>query len=328
MKVGNKVEPELIETTSAFNAGRSSVRISDNRKEITMDTKQIAFEVTLEGVGVVQFDQSSQQYYYKDAERTAKLEQLGNDNINFAKANYYNNPEYDPTNPNSRAKKFLRKIKISGAGLRHATHEATMPFHTPQFFQNPAIRTEILSSMDYILRGYMYAPSKGAGDAETIRRASSYIITDAEECGDAVSSIEVHTTTGERNNTSLFYLESIGESKYVAKGFINLDQLQFISASSNADRMALNAEDLLTVIPAMKEKYGEDSVKLGYYHLVGATKPLAEKGLILSDEFVSKMVNYLFELISNLKITRKSAYAKTSKIRVKLINDQIGRAHV
>lgn len=281
--------------------------------------REIAFEVTLEGKGIVQRDQSSQQYSYIQSENSANINQLGNSNITFAKANYYNNPNYDPNDPKS--KKYLRRIKISSAGLRHAIHESVMPFHSPQFFQNPAIRTDILSSMDYILRGYMYAPNKGSSDAETIRRATAYMLTDAEEVSGAVSSIEVCTTSGERNENSLFYNENIGDSRYVAIGSIDMAQLQFISASANADRMALNAEDLITVTEALVEKYGEDSFKSGYYHLNGATKPLAEKGLLLSDEFVRKMTAYLFEQISKTYLNKQSSFAKVTKIRAKFIAD-------
>ena len=284
------------------------------------NVREVAFEVTLEGKGIVQTDQSLQRYQYVKSEGSAQLERLDTDNVIFAKANYYNNPNYNPGDE-PRSKKYLRTIKISGAGLRHAIHEDVMPFHTPQFFQNPAIRKEILSSMDYILRGYMYAPCKGSSDGETIRRASAYVISDAEEVGGAASSMEVCSTSGERSNTSLFYKETIGDSKYVATGSIDMAQLQFISASPNADRMALNDDDIRLVSTEMIRKYGENSIREGYYHLLGATKPLAERGLLLSDEMVNNMVTYLFERIAAMYLNKQSSYAKVTKIRAKVIVD-------
>lgn len=283
------------------------------------NVKQIAIQVTLEGKGVVQFDQAEQQWAYKDSEGALGLGQLGNDNVKFSKANYYTNPNYNPDDPKS--KKYLRRIKISGAGLRHAIHEAVMPFHTPHFFQNPAIRCEILTSMDYLLRGWMYAPTTALADTETVRRASAYMISDAEETGNATPYIEVHSTSGERTNTSLHYGESAGDTKFVSIGSINLDQLQFLSASPNADRKAVTAEDLLAITPILNSKYGEGCFKEGYFHLNGATRPLAEKGLLFSDEFVQSMTQYLLDLISKVYIHRQSSYAKTTSIKIKFICD-------
>lgn len=282
--------------------------------------REIVFQVELEGAGVVQKDQAGQQYMYIKSQNATNLSQLGNDNITFAKANFYKNPNYTGEDK-STEKQFIRKIKISGAGLRHAIHAATMPFHSPQFFQNNAIRWPLMASMDYILRGYMYAPRKGSQDGENIRRASAYEIGDAEECSGAQSTMEVRTTSGMRTDTSLFYDETIGKTKYSTLGVINLAQLQFISASANADRMALSADDLPFVSTIMKKQYGEDSVKEGYYYLNGAVEQLAEKGLLLSDELVNKMVSHLFVLISNLYIGKQSAFVKVSKITAKFISD-------
>lgn len=283
------------------------------------NVREIAFEVTLEGNGIVQRDQGSQKFAYKNSEGS-NIDRLDTENLIFAKANYYHNPKYNPDS-NEKEKKYLRKIKISSAGLKHSIHRDVMPFHTPQFFQNPSIRKDILSSLDYILRGYMYAPSKGSEDAETIRRASVYLITDAEEIGGAVPRIEIGTAAGERNSNSLYYKESIGDTVYLAKGTIDMAQLQFISASANADRMALNDLDFLEVVPEMIRKYGENSVTKGYYHLAGAPRPLAEKGLILSDELIKTATSYLLERISNINIHSGSSFAKVQSLRIKFITD-------
>lgn len=285
------------------------------------NVREIAFEVTLEGEGIVQHDQSSQKYSYINSEESG-LDRLDADNVVFAKANYYLNPKYNPDAEN-KGKKYIRRIKISSAGLRHSIHRDVMPFHTPQFFQNSAIRKDILSSLDYILRGYMYAPSKGSEDAEIIRRASAYRISDAEEISGALSRIEIGTQSGERvqGGTSLYNKESIGSAEYRATGSIDIAQLQFISASPNADRMALTDLDYLEAVSEMIRKYGADSISKGYYHLTGAPRPLAEKGVLLGDELVKKATLYLLDLISKINIHSGSSYVRVKSLKIKFITD-------
>ena len=127
---------------------KNSITWRDTMRNI----REIQFRLTLEGQGIVQGDTTEQKYLFSRSANVGKLD-THFDNVRLGKANYYANPE-----KTSKYDEFIRKLKISGAGLRHAIHIENMPFHTPQIFENPAIRTHIIGTPDFLLRGYMYAP--------------------------------------------------------------------------------------------------------------------------------------------------------------------------
>lgn len=286
---------------------------------MSKEISQIQFRVSLSGTGIVQRDQTEQKWLYKDSTGVGNLGRLDTNNISFAKANYYYNPDYIPDDKSS--KPYIRKIKISNAGLRHAIHVESQPYHTPAVFQNPVIRSLYLSQNDTIIRGYMYADAS----SQTIKRASAYSIADAEIVNDVVSNIEVRTTTGPRNDTSLFFEESIGKTEYSAVGFIDLDSLSFISLDNRADRLAILPEDKENVLANLIKAFGEDSVETGYYFKKDTADILYENGIVLGNSALNVLVKDLLNKISKINIQSKGHFAQTSKLEIRYIDDPLNQ---
>lgn len=290
------------------------------------NVREVAMVIELEGQGIVQTDSSEFKHIFK---KCVGGFNITHDNNIFAKSNLYKNPDYVPTpykdGDGEASEKvdykdqFIRKIKISGACLRHAIHEDVMPFHSPMFFQNKAIRQDILTSKDYHLRGHLSAPNKQSDDSTVIKMASAYTITDAEVCNDAVSRLEVRTTAGARDATSYFYEETQGTAEYRAIGIFNFATAQFISSSVTADRMALSPEDCPLFVMNMTKKYGADSFKEGYFHLNNAAMPVAESGYLLSEKYQIDLLKHLLKKIVSINITKRSSYAKVKSVKIKYI---------
>jgi hypothetical protein len=296
------------------------MRDEKNETVAKINCRGIVFKAILEGSGIVQHDHVGQKYAYMHSVNTAGIEGAQNNNFLFGKAEFTKASTYTEENP-----KFYRKIKVSGAGLRHAISKDAQPFHSPQIFQNSLMRRQYVCSEDAILRGYLYTPDSDSVDTEILKRASAYTISDAIEEGNAISNIEVRTNLemdkGKRSGTSLFYEETTGKTKYHANGYIDFGQLQFISASSLADRKAIADDDIPDVLNTLNSKYGENSVKLGYWYQKSAQAPLSEKGIMLSDAALHNLVKYFFTKLSALYMHKQSAYMRTTQIEVKFIDD-------
>jgi hypothetical protein len=305
------------------------------------DVRNILFRVELQGQGVVNFDSGNQ----SSINANTRLRGSKFKNIKYGKANYWLNPKYsedglDDDGNATHEPKYIRINKISSACLRHAIHAESQPFHSPIIFENPSTRYFYMTSEDALLRGYMYAPNKGATDqvGETVgtrKRASGYSITEAEEVSGAVSTIEIGTSLMERTSdpknsgdeklasTSLYYTERLGKTKYKAIGSIDIAQLMFVSASPLADRLAILPDDMEPFKDSMIQKYGEDSIQLGYFGLNTSTPNMAEYGFLLSDKLVNQLIKALLIRIAKLNITKSEAYARVTKIEIKYVSDPL-----
>ena len=80
------------------------------------------------------------------------------------------------------------------------------------------------------------------------KKKSALTLTSAVQTNNALSSIEVGTTSGVKNtdenksDNTLHYHETIGDITYLATGVIDLMQLQFVSMDEIFDRLALNSD--------------------------------------------------------------------------------------
>lgn len=284
-----------------------------------MMIKEILFKITLNGNGVAQRDTSEQKWLYAKSENCGKIDGLGNDNISLGKANFYKNPNYNAeTNP----KPYVRKLKISSAGLKHSIHREYIPFYTPAIFMNDVTSRNFITKSDVLLRGYMHAPTKEQ-NLKTIKKASAYSITDAEISNNVVSNIEARSTSGERNDKSFFFEESVGETEYKCRGFVDLESMSFLPTDNRADRICMYEEDKSPIVENLKKIYGEDSVEVGFYHKTFSEDILYEEGVILSNKIVNELVKDLFNKIANIFIGSKNCFAKTSKIEIKLVSDPV-----
>lgn len=286
-----------------------------------MKTKEILFKVTLKGYGVAQRDTKEQELLYNRSENCGHRsgQESKFDNISLGKANFYNNPRYGI---DEFAKRYIRKLKISSAGLKHSIHREYLPFYSPVIFMNDKTRQEFLSKPDALLRGYMHAPTKDQ-DSKTIKKSAAYSITDAEITNDVVSNIEVRTKSGPRDNTSFFCEESVGATEYKATGFIDLEKLCFLPTDNRADRICMYDEDKNVVVNKLIETYGVNSVETGYFHKSTSEDILYEDGIVLSNDIANFLVKYLMNKIANIFIGSKNCFASVTKIELKYVSDPI-----
>lgn len=262
--------------------------------------KSIKFNITLSGNGVVQTDWKDQKFIYNQCEKIASV---GNNNNNtFAKANYYKDDEG----------KISRKIKISSDGLRHAIHIGGHDKHV-QNIDTDKLWVPYISSVDSFLRGYM-RPAKE-------KKKSVYCITSAEIVNGAIPTMDVHSKSGEREVTSLFYRENIGKTVYSASGFINIKDLRFISVSDVYDRRMVQDDDAKDYRVLLSKNINSDIPEIGYYNLKNSSYIIPERGIVLTDDNCRFLISSLFKKISNIMIYKScGGYAKTEKLEIELVS--------
>lgn len=291
-----------------------------------MKTKEILFKVTLKGQGIAQRDTNEQKYMYGKSENCGKIDTKTKTNISLGKANFYTNPKFGI---DEYTKQYIRKLKISSAGLRHSIHREYIPFYSPVIFMNDKTRQEFLSKPDALLRGYMYAPENDKNEesietlSKTIKKSSAYSITDAEITNDIISNIEVRTTSGERTKNSFFFEESVGFTEYKSFGFIDLEKLCFLPTDNRADRICMYPDDRGVIVKNLQNLYGENSVQFGEFRKATTEDILYEEGIVLSNEIANELVKYLMNKVSNIFVGSKNCYAKTTKIEIKYVTDPI-----
>ena len=284
--------------------------------------KQILIKATMEGCGVVNFDDKSQGF---------TLNNLGlkfgpvNDNVKYAKKYFFKKTD-DNGNFIIKDGEFVYDygIKISGDCIRKAIFGGDVENVNPIITNNEIVACNYFLSPVAINRGYLYTIKDDSG----YKRKSCLTITDAKEISGAKSEFEIGTTSGERNSTSMFYTEKVGETKYEFNGIIDLKTLMFIVADPMFDRMALNPD---WVTSGLAEKvlhslYGDKShPSIGYFTSSSKclTQTISEFGIILNEELVKDLVKYLLKRIMGASITRNNAFANVTSLSIKFVDDII-----
>lgn len=298
-------------------------------KKVYNDVKSIEFDVYFEGKGCVNYDGDEQKNTLINL-GLLKGKNMYAKNKKFAKK-VFEPLESNPDNENSPKAKF--KYKVSSDCLRHAMYKDEMEFMNPSISYIPSILFNAIAQPSMIERGYMFASSNS-----TIRKKSVFTITDAVEEGEwhTVVDFDLHSRSGEKqdgtkqddNNSedkgslSLSFCENVGNHEYKASGFIDLTELQFISADPIYDRAAVIAdggEDEKAYLTALRNNFGE-GLKLSYYYMKNALTEdeWAEKGVLLGKEAVDKMTKDIIKRIYNINIYRRDATFNIEGIRLKV----------
>ena len=261
--------------------------------------KSIKFNVTLSGKGIVQTDSKEQKYLYN---KCKDITIAKNENNTFAKANFYKNNEGE----------ISRKVKISSDGLRHAIHIDGHNIHV-QNVDNDKMWVDFIASVDSFLRGYM----KPIGE----KKKSVYSISSAEISNNAIPFMDVHSKSGERDENSLFFRENIGDTVYNAEGFININELRFISTCDVYNRRAVKDDDVEKFIKTFSENLGSVVPNEGYFNVKNSSYKIPERGIVLSDDNCKILVKSLFTKIANIMICKScGGFAKTDKIEIQLFD--------
>jgi len=284
--------------------------MENNSKKV----KNIQLRLKLKGFGIVNFDGDEQRHLHLFPSRLW----YSNKNISYGKRNFYENADGVVTSKN----------KISEACLRHSIFAKDIPFQCQNVVHENALLYSMLGCEAYILRGNLFAKQ------ETFKRKGAFGIIDAEQIPNedsqtALSSIETFCKSGEKNSdsevtdNSFFKKETLGHINYQTIGFIDLEQLQFVSTDIVSDRLAFNPDNFKLFSDFLKTRMPDFKSKLGWYQMKGSVNLMPEYGFVFNNEDAIHLVKYMLERVLLLNIKRKSAYVNVSELEYKLVYDPL-----
>lgn len=295
-----------------------------------MPVKSIKFNLTLKGHGVVQTDgqeQGSAMVYKRgDVSMAAAFDKHGQllKNIVWAKGNF---ERYLDEEGKTRLRKIL---KISGDGLRHAIHREAMPANTPSILLSPESCIFATASLDMLIRGWLSLSKSMEG-----RKRSAYTIT-AAEAPDAQLNLELFANSApktkksessdeakdEPRDTSLFARETTGDTCYNATGFIDVEELRFISVSDIYGRRAIS-DDMAELYRAqLSENLGSEVDVPRYWKRKNGSSNIPERGILLDNAQVSRLILHLLKGMANIHIVKSaSGFAQTSELTIFPLKD-------
>lgn len=273
------------------------------------NVKSIKFDVTFNGIGCVNFDGNQQ----KDSLINGKFidyEIAKNKNTKYAKR-YFD--------------KDCFRYKVSSDCIRHEMYKDCMEFQNTTLSYLPHILYRAIAQPQYLERGYMFT------NFHQMKKKSSYCITPAiSETEHKKVHMELMSKSGykgdkqiednDKGNTSLFFIENVGEETYHSEGSIDLTEMQFLSMDMLYDRLGVDVDggaNEKIFMDAMKENYGEDT-KIGYYYIKSSVTQdeFAERGILLNKQSVDFMVKDIIKRIMKIQIWRKDARFQFKNIKV------------
>lgn len=269
--------------------------------------RKIIFKIELSGKGIVNYDDAKQRFYLmKHFDEYKGLQ----DNTKLCKKSFTENGY---------------KVKISSDCLRKGIFQNDIECVNSSIMANDIILNTYVSSFVGLTRGYMFAYRKDV-NRNGLKRKSPLIITEATQTNNAKPYMEVCSKSGERDDTSFFYNETIGDITYECEGVIDLKNLQFVSADPIHDRMAIHTDwcENELYLHGLKAHFGDiANPKIGYFTSSPSilTKCVAEKGVLLNDELVEYLTKQLLMRLMNINIERATAFAKTTSMKIKIVND-------
>jgi hypothetical protein len=288
--------------------------------------RTVFFKLTIDGVGVVNFDSENQKYLWNRMDKNSGVEIARTNNVAFGKATYSRSGD-----------KLTRSPKISADALRHAMWENEMATIIPNVMHFDEMLLNALASPMLVTRGYMFAKDNG-----TFKRKSPVVFSAAHAEHD-IAQLETHSNTTpkfkdddekilvdaksqEDSATSFFSRETRGQLTYRSEGSVDLTELGFISLSDVHGRMALNPDHQEEYRQLLKQRLGsdEDIPAPAYYVKPFDVYKIPEYGIKLTENQVRLLLKDLFQRISSINIQRTTTgYARTQAVDVKLVQDPI-----
>lgn len=289
------------------------------------NVRAVKFTAMFDGEGCVNFDSVSQRFFLNSNGLGSDFTQ--NKNIALAKKIFKNVVTPDGKN------KTLFKYKVSSDCLRHAIYEDVMPFQNPSISSVPTILYNAIAMPCYITRGYLFTQK-----SSNSLKKRGITICDAYETGEWRDSIsfDFHSRTGgkdtsvkeedDSNDTTIYNIENIGINTYSSEGYIDLTELQFISADPLYDRMAVDADggaNEIIYLNALKRNLPTFNGNFDYYYIKNTycNDEWAERGILLDKESVDFLIKDVFKHIMNVNITRRNAYFRFKSLCISVIMD-------
>ena len=252
----------------------------------------IRIQCTFKGQGVVNFDSTDQKYVMLDT-HTINLPRDNNGkvrgNLKPGKATYQMNADGQ----------YTRIPKVSSQCIRQAIFCMK---HNPNIMHSPVLFNDWISSKAALILGWMFtSDKKGAA-----KRKSPFTVTDALEVSGQVPTFNAHSNSGDRTETSLYYVEELGKTRFETTMLIDLSELKHIVLSDTYGRNSVFPDGEEAFKAALRGKYGDLSE--GYYKMAGEDGSVPEYGAELSDAVVVDVVKTLIERIKQFRIVRANGF--------------------
>lgn len=290
--------------------------------------KQIILKATMEGSGIVNFDDNSQRFTLSKLGIGDLVARDSNgkptENVKYAKKHFFKKKDKDGNDilDKDGNPMYDYSIKISADCLRNAIFKNEVEYLNPIILKNEVITCNYYLSKVGLTRGYMNTNRDESG----YKNKTCITVTDAKEISGAKSALEIGTTSGERNLTSMFYTEKVGDTKYAFKGVIDPKTLMFVVADPMFDRMGLNPDWITNGLAEkiLHNLYGDIShPSVGYFTASSGclTQTISEFGMILNEDLVKYLIKFLLKSIMTTSIKRNNAYARVDSLSIKFVDD-------
>ena len=186
-----------------------------------------------------------------------------------------------------------------------------------------------ISSIQGLLRGYTALEYGNF----SITKKSALTCPCAIQTNNSLSYVELQSNSAPKENgedkgsTSLYFTEKVGDITYMTKGFISLQELQFLSCDPFFGRIMFNPQWLEGEKPLIDkmflQHYGTTPYKKGYFSSSTATltKHLGEQGLLFNEDFVIFLVKEQIKRILNVNINRAEGYAVAKSLKIKFVEN-------
>ena len=253
----------------------------------------IKIQLTTKGQGIVNFDSTDQKFMLN---KSAGANIITHDNTKIAKATYSKD-----ANGN-----IVRTVKVSSQCIRQAIYCVK---HNPNIMYSQSLFNDSISSMAALVLGYMHAHEKKG----TAKKKSPLVVTDAQEVSGAIPTFNTHSNSGDRNDTSLYYVEEVGDTRFETTLLLDLSELKHIVLSDTYGRNSVFPDGEEALKAKLREKYGE--ISEGYYKMEGEDGSVPEYGAELSDEAVAAIVKDLIARIKQLRISRANGYLEFDSMK-------------
>jgi hypothetical protein len=281
------------------------------------NVKNILFKMDLEGNGIVNRDSSDQKYVHIFNNTQLRPPFKSGDNLSYAKKNFYETAEG----------KMSWKLKISSDCLSHAIFGSDAVPYSSKVTLSPVLLYSYYFSAPLLVKGWMNATK-----SEQLKRKGALSLNDAEQTNNAVSSWEFFSRSGEKiekdqetgkSNPDIHQKETVGEITYGTSGVIDLMQLQFVACDQGTDRYSFNPDKFDLVKTYLKKRLPSFDSELGHYMIKNTYNEIAEHGFLISEENVIFLVKETLKRMLTLNIRRRNSHAKTSGLRIKLVQDPL-----
>lgn len=272
----------------------------------------VDFKVQARGHGCVNFNGNYSLWSY-DAEKyvtnvkTPKLIGLSSmeDNKKISSKDIISNPSV--------------KMFVSTNCLRHSIFKDGFPNHTSELTRKNVFN--LLSNPNGLIRGYAITD-----DVPLMRKSCLLLEKAVDNKREFID--EILTTSGQRDNTSLFGQINAGETEYDFYGSINVEDLQFIStdnifgranALAEKDEVVKLAEIVSASLTSLSLELELDNMpvaKYGFWQRKGRVIKEGEYGILLNQDAIHTLVQWTIDQIGNLYINQAKGNMIVEKVFV------------